>query len=143
LSEYVLDASAVLALLNAEAGGEAVKPILPKSSMSAVNQAEVVSRLAAVVMPEEEIRVALGLLGIEIVPFDEELAYRSGLLYPKASASGLSLGDRACLALGMRDSAVVVTADRAWGDVQVDAQIELIRGERKQARGKGKGKRTE
>ena len=99
MSDYVLDASALLALLNAENGADLVQELLPEAVISTVNPAEVVTRLSAVGMPENEIRGTLSLLGLEAIPFSEEHAFLAGLLYARMQPFGLSLGDRACLAL--------------------------------------------
>lgn len=127
MSEFVLDASAVLALLNQEEGADTVRELLPQAALLTVNQAEVATRLSAAGMPEEEIRVVLSLLGVEVIPFDEELAIACGVLYPKTRASGLSLGDRACLALTARISGTAVSADQAWGNLDPGFEILLIR----------------
>jgi PIN domain nuclease of toxin-antitoxin system len=127
VSEVVLDASALLALLNAENRAQIVEDLLPQAVISAVNLAEVVTRLSAVGMPEREIHESLSLLGLEIIPFDEEQAFQAGLLYSQTVSFGLSLGDRACLALAIRTAATVVTADRAWENLKLDIDIKLIR----------------
>lgn len=127
MNEYVLDASALLALLNGEAGADAVQEMLPHAVLSAVNLAEGSARLAAAGMPEKEIRQVFGLLGLETVPFDEETAIESGLLHRATHSAGLSLGDRACLALAKTLGRVAVTADHAWQQVEVGVEIRLIR----------------
>lgn len=127
MTDYVLDASAVLAVLNAEVGADRVQHILPRAVLSAINHAEVVTRLVAVGMPEMEIREVLALLGLKIIPFEEKEAFQSGLLYAATRTLGLSLGDRACLALAKIEGATAVTADRAWKNVKGGVKIELIR----------------
>jgi PIN domain nuclease of toxin-antitoxin system len=127
VKEAVLDATALLALLHDEPGAEAVAEALPHSSISTVNLAEVVAKLAEAGMPEETIRIALAGLGIEVIPFDEDLAYRTGLLRALTSRYGLSLGDRACLALGLRLGQPVLTADRIWATLKVGVKIRVIR----------------
>ena len=123
MSKVVLDASALLALLNAEKGAEVVQDLLPEAAISTVNLAEVVTRLSAVGMPDHEIRGTLALLGLEIMAFDEEQAFLAGLLEPL----GLSLGDRACLALAQATALKAVTADRAWEGLDIGVEITLIR----------------
>jgi PIN domain nuclease of toxin-antitoxin system len=125
--EYVLDASALLALLNAETGADLVQDFLPDASISTVNLAEAVTRLSAVGMPENDIRNTLTLLGLEVIHFDEEQAYQAGLLYSYGRVYGLSLGDRACLALARTSAATAVTADRAWEELDLGIEIKLIR----------------
>jgi PIN domain nuclease of toxin-antitoxin system len=127
VSKYVLDASALLALLNAEEGAEAVQQFLPDAVISTVNFAEVVSRLSAVGMPENEIREVLSILALEIIPFDEKQAFHAGLLYPQTKALGLSLGDRACLALARTAGVPAITADQVWKKLEIGARVKLIR----------------
>ena len=126
MSDWVLDASAVLALLNAESGAEAVQALLP-ASISSVNLTEVVSRLVSYGMPENEVRGALSLLALEIVPFDENQAYLAGLMVSLTRSHELSLGDRACLALAQRQGATAVTADQTWIGLGIGAKIQMIR----------------
>ena len=73
--KYILDASALLALLNAEKGVEVVHELLPDAAISTLNLAELLTCLAAVGMPDNEIRETLALLGLETLVFDEEQAY--------------------------------------------------------------------
>lgn len=127
MSEYILDASALLSLLNAEEGAEIVQGLLRDAVISAVNLAEIVTRLSAIGMPENEIRNALALLGLKVAPFGDEQAYQAGLLYPHVRHLGLSLGDRACLALAKATASTAVTADRAWKDLDLGIRILLIR----------------
>jgi ribonuclease VapC len=127
MSKVVLDASALLALLNAEKGAEVVQELLPEAIISTVNLAEVVTRLSAVGMPDNEIRGTLSLLGLEMMVFDEEQAFLAGLLVSNTHSFGLSLGDRACLALAEVAHATAVTADQAWEGLDIGVEIRLIR----------------
>jgi len=127
VNEVVLDASALLALLNGEEGANKVQGLLSRSIISSVNFAEVVTRLAAIGMPKEEIRTVLSILGLVIVPFDDEQAYFTGEIYPQTSHLGLSLGDRACLALAHIEGYIAITTDRAWAKLDSDVKVELIR----------------
>jgi ribonuclease VapC len=127
VSDYVLDASALLALLNAERGADLVQDLLPRCIISAVNLSEVVTRLSILNMPEHEIRETLSILGLEIVAFDKEQALLSGLLTASTRPFGLSLGDRACLALAIMINNTAVSADRAWQDLDIGVNIKLIR----------------
>ena len=124
----VLDASALLALLLGEAGADRVADLLPRSSVSAVNLSEVAAKLNERGMPEVGIRAALGDLDLDVRAFDEEAAFAAGRLRQPTRRHGLSLGDRACLALAMRLDAVAATADHAWAGLDLDGlRIELIR----------------
>ena len=127
MSEAVLNASALLALLNQEPGHEELARSIHHAAISAVNLSEVVAKLADSGMPEEEIREALEGLALEVHSFGRESAYDNGLLRPATKSSGLSLGDRACIALGIRLELPVLTADRAWEGLDVRAEIKLIR----------------
>ena len=104
-----------------------MQDFLPKSVISTVNLAEVVTRLSMIGMPEGEVREALTMLGLETIPFDEEQAFRAGLLSATTRTLGLSLGDRACLALALTSHAAALTADRAWKDLDIGVEIKLIR----------------
>lgn len=126
MSNVILDASAVLALLQDEPGGDLVLDSLPGALISSVNLSEVVAKLAELGMPKREIRLALS-LGLKVVPFDEALAYSAGSLRPATRSAGLSLGDRACLALAWSRSLPALTTDRAWQDLDVDVEVRVIR----------------
>ena len=127
VSSVVLDASAILALLNDEEGAEAVARSLPEASVSAVNLSEVAGKLFDLGMPERDVREAIDALGLEIHPFDREMAFEAGLLRRATSRQGLSLGDRACLALGKMLGRPVLTADRSWRAVRAGVRIRVIR----------------
>ena len=92
-----------------------------------MNLAEVVTRLSILGMPEGEVREALTVLGLEIIPFDEEQSFRTGLISAYTRPLGLSLGDRACLALALTTHAAALTADRVWKDLDIGVEIKLIR----------------
>ncbi len=125
----VLDASALLALLLDEPGASRVMAVLDAAAVSTVNLAEVVGQYARRGIPESEIRALLELSSIRIIPFDQVLAFAAGSLLPNTRPAGLSLGDRACLALAVRLSAKALTADRAWLRVAaaVGVEVEVIR----------------
>ena len=126
MNDVVLDASAVLALLNREPGAEAVEGALGRASMSAVNAAEVLSKLVDAGLELARAREAFALLGVSVVPFDATDAEVVASLRPVTKSRGLSLGDRACLALGRRFDAVVLTADRSWAELGI-GRVETIR----------------
>ncbi len=127
MNEIVLDASALLALLNNEKGADLVQEALPEAVISTVNLAEVVTRLSIAGMPEKEIQETLALLALEMIPFNSEHAFRAGLINPQKRPRSLSLGDRACLALAMERNAVAMTSDRTWKDAGVNIPIKFIR----------------
>lgn len=127
MSDVVLDASAVLALVHGEHGAERVLAVLDRAAISTVNLAEVVSRLAERGSSPADIRRRLTRLPFHVVPVDEELGYAAGFLRPSTRRLGLSLGDRFCIALAVRLGATALTADRAWARLATDAHIELLR----------------
>ncbi len=123
----VLDASAVLALLHAEPGSQVVEEWLTGAAISAVNLSEVAGKLLELGMPEGEAAEVVHALGLEVVPFHGELAWRAAALGPPTRELGLSLGDRACLATGVFLDRPVLTADRAWARVDLPVQVVCIR----------------
>jgi ribonuclease VapC len=128
MSEAVLDSSAVLAVLLAEPGAEIVRPSLPGALVCAVNVAEVVSKLVERGMPAPAARQAIVTIGVEIVDFGVDLACLTGDLHTRTRGAGLSLGDRACLALAQQRDLPAMTADRAWGQVP-GCKVVFIRGD--------------
>ena len=127
MTEAVLDASALLALLNAEPGADIVVAALPTSVISAVNFSEVVATLMVEGMPEAGIKEAMQGLPLEIVPFDIEQAYAAGALRPTTRSLGLSLGDRGCLSLARMLGIPALITDRAWGQLDVGVEVRVIR----------------
>lgn len=127
MSDVVLDASAVLAVLRAEPGFEAIVFQMAGALLSTVNQAEVVGKLAGCGTSAAVIDEALGTLGLELVPFDPALARAAGLLRPVTKTHGLSLGDRACLALAQARGLPAITTDRAWAELDVGIPVRVVR----------------
>lgn len=127
MSEVVLDASALLALFNGEPGSDRVIDALPASVISAVNLAEVATKLQERGMPDDRIRANIDALELTVIPLGMGLAIDTGLLRAATRSAGLSLGDRACLALASSMGATAVTTDRAWQDLDIGIAIELAR----------------
>lgn len=124
---YVLDASALLAVMLGEPGAEAVNAILDRASIGAVNLSEVVAKLQERGVPDDVIDQSLADLDLPVLPFDHEQALIAGKLRLATRAAGLSLGDRACLAAARALGAVAITTDKAWIGLPVDTEIELAR----------------
>ncbi len=124
---FVLDASALIAAILEEPGAEAVTRRLPGSMISSVNLVEVGTRLVDIGYDPSLVLEHIDALGVAVVPFDQDLAVRTFQLRASTRAAGLSLADRACLALAVREQATAVTSDRAWKRVDVPCPIELIR----------------
>ena len=128
MSSVVLDASALLASIYDEPGGRQVDAALDASAaISTVNLSEVVARLAADGLPVEQVRAGIESWRLDIVEFNAELALEAGMLRPTTRRAGLSLGDRACLALARRLGLPVLTADRAWAGLPIRVTVQLIR----------------
>lgn len=123
----VLDASALLAFLHDEPGAERVWQALEEAAVSAVNWAEVVQkslrRQASVIGMREEFSEA----GVVFEPFTLEQAEIAAHLWEKTRHRGLSLADRACLALALERKAPVLTADRNWGELGLGIETQLVR----------------
>lgn len=126
MSNSMLDASAILAVLNQEEGAEKVMS-LEGAAVSAVNLAEVATKLSQKGVPEPEMRRVVALLDLEVIAFDERAAYRAGALHRSTSKPGFSLGDRACLATAALMKVPAVTAERLWRSLKVGVPIQLIR----------------
>lgn len=123
----ILDASAVLAVLNGEPGEKKVIPILAESAISAVNLTEVAAKLLEAGMDEASARLAVSVLGIgAVVDFTEDLAWEAARLRPLTKQYGLSLGDRACLALAIKLKFPAVTADKEWSKLKL-CKVTVIR----------------
>jgi len=124
----VLDASAILAYLKRETGYEQVRNALEAgAAMSTVNLSEVYGRVVATGQALPPVAARLLALGLSPEPFTEGDARTSADLYPQTQPLGLSLGDRACLALGMRLVLPVLTADRAWTTQVLPVEVRLVR----------------
>lgn len=127
-SRVVLDASAILAVIHQEPGWEKLpKASLQTAVVSAVNLAEVVSKLAIRGWrPEDAWEDATGVVR-QTLDFNAEHAKSAGSRFTQTRASGLSLGDRACLALALELDAPVYTADRSWKNLKLAIPIHVIR----------------
>jgi len=124
----VLDASAVLALIQGEPGADVVGSALPGGSMSTVNLAEVVGKLVDAGLDGTRVRQLLAASWVVLEPLTEADAELAGAMRSITGGRLLSLGDRCCLALALRMAPpVVLTADRAWADLDLPVDVQLVR----------------
>jgi PIN domain nuclease of toxin-antitoxin system len=123
----ILDSSALLALLWSEKGKDVVEAHLADARMSAVNMAEVYAKMSDRGVVGDEVRDLLADLPIIVVPFDREQAALTGDLRSETRTHGLSLGDRACLALASMTGLDAVTGDRTWSNLDLPIKVVAIR----------------
>jgi ribonuclease VapC len=128
VNKVILDASALLALVKNEPGTDKVEKLLGSIIMSCVNVSEVATVLFKVDMSLEDFKESILPLVSTILPFDEEQALMTASLQKKTKSKGLSLGDRACLALGITKQLPIYTDDRIWTELDLEnVDIRLIR----------------
>lgn len=127
MASAVLDSSAILALLNEEPGADAVDAVLDEALISTVNYAEVVAKLVERGSTSSQAHSALRSFALTTIDFDIHLAHRTGTLRTETIKFGLSVGDRACLALAEREGVPAMTADRSWIGAVAGIEIRLIR----------------
>ena len=124
----VLDASALLALIQKEPGGEVVQPMIHRAVISTVNLTEVLTVLQKFSLKTEETLESITTMIKSVSAFTIEQSKQAADLHELTKRKGLSLGDRACLALGMTLKAPVYTADKIWKELNLeDIEIQLIR----------------
>ena len=125
----VIDASALLAFLKDESGPlDDLESLLPKSIISSVNACEVATVMIRLGIPFDTIDGLINETVGDIIPFHKEHYLLAANLWETTKAYGLSLGDRACLALAQQMKLPVYTADQVWGKLKIDnIEIRLIR----------------
>lgn len=127
MASFVLDASAVLAVLLRERGFEAVANALNDAIMLSVNYAEVIGKLVERGMSLAESLAMLRSIDLVVVDFNFELAQRTGELRAETRRQGLSLADRACLALAEREQTPALTGDKKWLGAASGIEVVLFR----------------
>ena len=125
--KWVVDASALLATIHNEKGGELVKENIDRCVISTVNWSEVLQKLERANIDSTQVETALTALGLGIIDFTDDDAHLAAKLWGQSKKLGLSLADRACIATGLRLRARIITADTIWGQLKVDVEIRLIR----------------
>lgn len=124
---HVLDASALLTLLQKEPGWDRVAETVSQSCISAVNLSEVATKLIERGAAPANVASVLDAMGFEVLDFDHALGLESATLRPSTARHGLSLGDRACLATARLAGKPVLTADRVWAQLDLGVTIDVIR----------------
>jgi PIN domain nuclease of toxin-antitoxin system len=114
-------------MLNEEPGADALRAVSHRAYLSAVNYAEVITKLTRRGADEETARQALRYARVKIVPFDRNLAFVAGRLEALTARSGISLGDRARIALARKLEMPVLTGDRKWANVALGVEVRLFR----------------
>lgn len=122
----VLDASALLAFLHAEPGGDSVAHALEGGRISAVNWWEVLQKSLHRNVNTEGMQQEFIEVGMSFEPFTPHQAETAARLWSRTRNRGLSLADRACLALAMDKALPVLTADRAWGELGLDVEVQVV-----------------
>ena len=123
----VVDASAALAVLNGELDSEKIKEVPVGGLISATNFSETLSKLVDIGLDDDGAVSAFDALMLTVIPADVAQARLAGLLRRQTREYGLSLGDRACLALAASMDLPAVTADRVWAELDLGIEIRVIR----------------
>ncbi len=127
MADVILDASAIIAVYKREKGAEEVIRVSEMARLSAVTVAEVATWLVLQGVSPEQAYSAMNQFRLVVEPFHHARAVAAGFLVEKTRVRGLSLADRACLALAAELNLPVLTADRAWSGLDLDVEIRLIR----------------
>ena len=128
MSKCILDSSSLIAMLNSETGADMVESLLTHSIMSTINVAEVVAELdkKLSIAPEQSRVIILDVVN-QIIPFDFDHAIEAGRLRKYTQKFGLSLGDRACIALALSTGYPVYTTDKIWSQLDLGCEVIVIR----------------
>lgn len=134
MTDVVLDASAILALIQREAGWEQVAPVIGQSIVCVINEAEVIGRLIQRGNSPDDAQGFVKELPYRLFDLDAGLARRAGSWWAVTKPQGLSLADRCCLALAEREGLPALTADASWTKISLDVEVRLIAGRRQHHR---------
>ena len=127
-NKIIFDASAVIALLAKEKGFEVIKRHLKNAIISSVNISEVYKYcIDKQNLTADECKNIMGISGIKIIDFDEKQALIAADIYPKNKEYGLSLGDRACIALATEKKYPILTCDKIWEKINLDVKFIMVR----------------
>lgn len=127
MNDIILDASAIIAVLKREPGADRVGAVAEGARVSALTIAEVATWLTVEGVQADQANTAISLFRLTVEPFHTNRALAAGFLVAKTRHRGLSLGDRACLALAIELGMPVMTGDRAWRDLNIGVDIRFFR----------------
>ena len=127
MTRFVYDSSALLAIILGEPGADVANANIANAMVCSVNLAEIFSRAEEKGIPVVKTERFLMGKEVQFVDFDADLARVVGVIRAKTRSRGLSIGDRACIALALRERATAVTADRVWAELDLPCKVELIR----------------
>lgn len=127
-SPLIMDASAILCLLNGEKGADQVAAALPGSVIGAANYAEVIAKLRESGMTRDDADEALAVFDLDVRPLSRGQAAKTGHLISETQEADLSLGDRACLALALDLKGTAITCDRNWKKLKIEGmKLRVVR----------------
>lgn len=126
-TKWVLDASALLAAIHNEIGGDYVQRHIERCVISSINWSEVLQKLERAGIDTTQIEASLKALGLSVIDFNDEDAHITASLWNISKNLSLSLADRACLATGKRLKTTVITADKVWKELECNIPVQLIR----------------
>lgn len=126
-SGVVIDASAALAYVLGEDGGERVLVKIEGAAISTVNWAEVMEKAITANVDDRSLRSVFEGLGASVLPVDAGHAEHAARMHEGTRGLGLSLADRICFALAASLGLPVLTADRAWAEIDLGVEVRLIR----------------
>lgn len=126
-SNAVFDASAVLAYVRNEPGGDVVGREFGGATISAANWVEVLEKALPLGVVPAVLLADVEALGARVVPVEVGQTEFAARLHAPTRPQGLSLADRLCLALAAEHRAPVLTADRSWSEVDAGVEVRLIR----------------
>jgi len=124
---HAVDSSVVLAILHEEDDWQSYAGRISGQYIASINAAEVLTTLVQAGLTPEAAGQALRLLGMIVVPFDEQDAVMMAAMQPQMKGLRLGLGGKACLAFARRRDLIVLSADKAWRGLDLGVKIEVVR----------------
>ncbi|MCW2974391.1 MAG: PilT protein-like protein [Thermoleophilia bacterium] len=125
---YILDASAIIAIIQMEDRGTRVIELIEAEDAyaSAVTIGESLAKLVELGMPDRAAMRAISAIVTDVVPFNVDMAVMTGVLREETRAAGLSFADRACLVTALELGVPAITTDRAWKSIDLGVDVRLV-----------------